>query len=119
MGDPLDAAVNTIEVDPRPIAVNAHQRTLKLRVNRSVAKENRDGVPYRSFESQVVFDCNNKTARYAQISFYLLPVWQGPSHKTLVFPAAEPRWVEFRTIQPNPLARIIRAACETGAVQMN
>lgn len=119
LGDPGNAAVDTIEVDPRPLSVNEQQRTLKLRVNRSALRANRDGVPYRSFESRVVFDCNNKTARYAQLSFYMLPLWQGPSHKTVAHSATEPRWVEFRSLEPNPLARIIRAACETGAVQRN
>jgi hypothetical protein len=113
LGDPLDIAVDTVEVDPRPVAVNAHLRTMRVRVNRAAPRASREGVPYRSFDSQVVFDCANMTARYAAITYYMLPTWQGPSHKTSLFPESQPRWVEFRSLQPNPTARIIRAACQS------
>ncbi len=112
MGDPQDVAVNTVEVDPRPVSVNGNLRTMKVRVSRAAHRASREGVPYRSFESQVVFDCTHMTARYAMITYYLQPVWQGPSHKTAVFPDNPPRTVEFRSLQPNPTARIIRAACQ-------
>lgn len=113
MGDPHDAQANTVEVDPRPVSVNGPLRTMKVRVNRAAERASREGVPYRSFESQVVFDCANMTARYTTITYYMLPAWQGPSHKTAVFPESQPRWVEFRSLQPNPTARIIRAACQS------
>lgn len=113
VGDPQDAAANTVEVDPRPVAVYGNLRTMKVRVNRAAQKPSREGVPYRSFESQVVFDCVNMIARYTTITYYMLPVWQGPSHKTVVFPDNPARTVEFRSLQPNPTARIIRAACQS------
>lgn len=112
LGDPHDVTVDTVEVDPRPLSVNAQLRTLRVRVNRAAPRASREGVPYRSFESQVVFDCANMTARYAVITYYMLPVWRGPSHMTSHFPESQPRWVEFRSLQPNPTARIIRAACQ-------
>ena len=113
MGDPHDASVNTVEVDPRPVSANENLRTLKVRVSRAAHRASREGVPYRSFESQVVFDCANMTARYTSITYYMLPLWQGPAHKTSAFPDSQPRWVEFRSLEPNPTARIIRAACQS------
>jgi hypothetical protein len=63
MGDPQDTTVNTIEVDPIPVAVNGDLKTMKIRVSRSVQRTSWDGVPYRSYTSTVVFDCANKSAQ--------------------------------------------------------
>jgi uncharacterized protein (DUF2461 family) len=77
VGDPKDASVNTIEVDPTPVAVNGDLKTMKIRVSRSVPRTSWDGVPYRSYTSTVVFDCANKKAQYQSLDFYMEPAWKG------------------------------------------
>ncbi len=117
LGDPKDVAVNTIEVDPIPVAVNGDLRTMKIRVSRSVQRTSWDGVPYRSYTSTVLFDCASKTARYLSLDFYMEPAWQGTSHKTSTYPPDVKRPMEFRDVTPNPTQRLVRAACRTAVAR--
>ena len=113
MGDPADATVDTVEVDPVPLIAHQDLRTMRVRVHRAVQRTNWDGVPYRSYESQVLFDCTHRSARYVSITYYMQPAWKGQAHKTVIYTRLDPRWMEFRDIQPNPHARIVRAACQS------
>jgi hypothetical protein len=111
LGDPQEPAVNTIEVDPIPVAVQGEVRTMKIRVSRSAQRTSWDGVHYRSYTSTVLFDCANKSARYVSLDFYRQPLWKGESHKTSTYPEGAIRRMEFRDVTPNPTQRLIRAAC--------
>lgn len=117
MGDAANPAVDTIEVDASPIADAAEAQTMRVRVSRAKPRDSWDGVPYRSYEAQVVFDCANRKARYSSIVFYRLPLWQGISHNTSTYSRDDPRWMLFRDVEPNPTERIIRAACESKRVK--
>ena len=112
IGDPADPAVNTIEVNPVAVATQGQLRTMQLRVSRSAQRMSQDGVAFRSFEAEVVFDCARDGARFISADFYMLPLWQGESHKSLRYPNESVRPMEFRGIEPNPRSRIIRAACK-------
>lgn len=117
LGDPANPAVDTIEVDPSPVSVTVEAQTMRVRVSRSTLRKSWDGVPYRSYVSDVVFDCANKKARYSALVFYMEPLWQGTSHNTSTYSRDKPRWMEFRDVRPNPNQQIIRAACESGRVK--
>ena len=119
MGDPEDAAVNTVEVDPTPVSVNGSIRALQVRVSRSADQLGWEGVAYRSYVSEVVFDCANNSTRYAWIDFYTLPGWKGEPHKRSVYAESETRPLQFLDVEPNPYRRIVRAACQTGSVINN
>ncbi len=84
---------------------------MRVRVSRATPRTSSDGVPYQSYESQVVFDCFNHVARYSTLVLYMRPAWRGVSHNTTVYTKANPQWMEFGDVVPNPTARIIRAAC--------
>lgn len=111
MGDPTNAGVDTIEVDPIPVSVEGDHRTMRVRVSRSSQRTNWDGIPYRSYESTVLFDCVSNTARYLEIKFYMQPSWKGEPHKAASYPGSMPRWMLFGEVDPNPYQRIIHAAC--------
>ena len=111
VGDPANASIDTIQVDPIPVAVSGDLRTMRVRVSRLAQRVNWDGIPYRSYESTVMFDCASNTARYLDIKFYLQPLWLGETHKTVTYPITMPRWMMFREVEPNPYQRIIHAAC--------
>jgi hypothetical protein len=111
LGDPTSANVDTIQVDPIPVSVSGDYRTMRVRVNRATKRTNWDGIPYRSYESTVVFDCASNTARYIEIRFYLQPVWLGESHQAVTYPNTMPRWMIFGEVDPNPYQKIIHAAC--------
>lgn len=115
MGDPSNAETDTIQVDPMPVSVSGNHRTLRVRVSRSSQRTNWDGIPYRSYESTVLFDCANNTARYLEIRFYLQPGWTGDVHRHVTYPESMPRWMAFGGVEPNPYQRILTAACSAKA----
>lgn len=86
-------------------------QTLTVRVNRSGLRSSWDNVPYRSYTSTVVVDCEKKSGHYSEINFYLMPMWEGKPHNTSVFSFAQWRPMRFRDMTPNPTERIIKAAC--------
>lgn len=118
-GDPTNPAVNTIEVDPTPVSVNANGRVMGVRVSRSEPRTSWEGAAYQSYKSQVLFDCLHKRAHYMAIDFYLAPLWQGEPYQTSVYGAQAHRSMRFLDVTPNPTARIIRAACESASVMSN
>ena len=111
IGDPTLPGETTIQVDPVPLAVSETQRTMVVRVSRPKERTSQDGVRFRSFESQVLFDCKARAARFIRADFYREPLWAGTSYKSLVYPTDRIRPMAFREIEPNPAERIIRAAC--------
>jgi hypothetical protein len=112
-GDPEAASANTIQVDPVSVDRGEGLRMMKVRVNRATLRTSWDGVPYRSYESEVLFDCRARTARYASITFFSKPLWDGGPAKTVDYMRGTPRMMEFRGVEPNPTQRIVTAACAT------
>lgn len=119
LGDSADVSVNTVEVDPTPVSISANARTLRVRVSRSAERVSWEGVPYRSYVSEVFFDCANNTASYVWVDFYGQPAWKGEPRKRSVYSQSEPRPMRFLDIEPNPYQRIIRAACQTASIINN
>lgn len=110
IGDERNAALDTIQVDPESMT-SGDIRTLRVRVNRAATRTSWDQVSYRSYTSLVIFDCVNRSARYVSISYFMQPLWKGESYKTSDYTTGTPRPMLFRDVNPNPSARIIRAAC--------
>ena len=115
LGDPLQASINTIQVEPAALEVKGHVRVLKVRVSRSLPRTSWDGVPYQSYESLVAFDCDKRTARYRTIDYFTQPLWAGKPYRTQDYSQGEARWMLFREVEPNPNVRIINAACATAS----
>lgn len=113
MGDPDDASVNTVQVDP--LDHEGMARTKRVRVSRSTPRTSWDGVPYRSYVSIVSFDCEKNKARYLKITYYDEASWHGEPAKSVDYTKGPPRWMEFRDVLPNPTQRIINAACTLSA----
>lgn len=111
-GHPGEPQLDIVEVQPESRFLSADFATLNIRVNRSALRTSTDGVVFRSFTASVVADCAAKTARFATVTFYMAPLWEGSPHRVLTFSAAQNRPVLFRSIEPNPTERIIRAACQ-------
>ncbi len=116
-GDPLDRSADTVQVDLSGVKQGVARAEggieLTVRVNRSAPRYNWDGVPYRSYESRVVFDCSAKSGAYVQARYYAEPLWRGASHHEADY-ADAPRPMRFSEMSPNPSARLVRAACRTG-----
>lgn len=119
VGEPGNAGTNTIQVNPLPLETRAQFKTLQVRVSRSTPRTSWDGVPYRSYESRVVFDCSRRTARYEHIDYYAQPFWAGKADKSVSYAKGEPRFMQFRDVEPNPHQRIVAAACAPGGGVVN
>ena len=113
-GNPSDPAVNTVQVDPIALGTEGATKTMNVRVNRSTQRLNWDKVPYRSYESQVMFDCQNRRAGYVQARYFTEPLWQGEPSVVVDY-TDNPRPMLFRDMEPNPVSRIVRAACRIKA----
>lgn len=106
-----DAAVDIVQVQLAPRSGVSDLQTINLRVNRAATRTSTDGVVFRSFAATAVIDCAAKKGRFTSSAFYAQPLWQGQPHKMFTFSAADVRPMLFRSIDPNPTERIIRAAC--------
>ena len=109
-GNPTDTAGDTVQVDPVALGIEGPLKMMNVRVSRSTVRRNWEGVPYRSYESEVAFDCRARRADYRVATFYMEPLWQGAPHLTTNY-ANDPKPMAFRDMAPNPTSRIIRAAC--------
>lgn len=110
-GDPLDAGSNTVQVDP--VAREREPRKMRVRVNRAMPRTSWDGVPYRSYEANVLFDCQRRSARYLSIRYHLQANWAGAPERIVDYGTGPERPMVFKDMQPNPTARIVAAACAT------
>ncbi|MDB5894863.1 MAG: hypothetical protein JWQ88_2394 [Rhodoferax sp.] len=109
LGDPDNASVNTVQVDP--VDRDNDPRTMRVRVSRSEARSSWDGVPYRSYTSNVFFDCERGSARYLNVTYYAQANWQGEPGKTVDYTTGPVRNMAFKDVTPNPTQRIVHAAC--------
>jgi len=115
MGDPDNDKVDTVEVDPRPVSVQGSTRTMRVRVSRAQERLNWDGLAYRSYTSEVFFDCLSHTTRYLLVNYYTQPAWRGQAYKSVTYSPRDVRTMELRDISPNPQKRIVRAACHSSS----
>jgi surface-adhesin protein E len=111
VGNPQDPNVNTVEIDPVVAATPDVRKNMYVRVNRSRSRVNWENLPYRSYEARIAFDCAAKKADFVIVTFYPEPLWTGFPVITTDY-SDKPRPMELRDIEPNPLERIIRAACK-------
>lgn len=109
-GDADDPQVDTIQINPVALSNEGAKRVMEVRVSRGAARVSTDKVQFRSFNSQVEFDCTARTARFVRSQFYAAPLWKEPV-QAMVYPSTKVRPMEFRGIEPNPRDRVIHAAC--------
>lgn len=119
IGDHLDPAAETVQVNPVPLSVTYSLRVMQVRASRATARTSWDNVPFRSYEATVEFDCTAGTARFQSLRYFMQPTWAGPSHKSMQYSPDNPRWMRFRDMAPNPTERIINAACSFHRVTAN
>ena len=119
VGNPLDPAAATIDIDPTGITPQGERRTMMLRVSRPQERVSTDGVAFRSYLATVEFDCVQRTARFLTVDFYQQSAWQGKPHKSMVYGPTQIRPLAFRFFEPNPLEKLVQAACPNAYGQKN
>ncbi|CAN7600160.1 hypothetical protein LJR039_004400 [Pseudorhodoferax sp. LjRoot39] len=110
VGDRNDPNADTIEMNPIAVSRQGRSVVMEIRVSRSIVRTSRDGVQFRSFRGEVGFDCAQSTARFLRSQFYAEPLWRTPVQE-LRYPPDQVRPMEFRLFDPNPLDKVIKAAC--------
>lgn len=108
LGDPES---DIVDIQPQSLPSSPGFVNYLVRVNRAKLRSSWDDIPYRSYTASVMIDCAAQKGRYTSIAFHMMPLWAGKPHKSQVFSATEERPMLFRSIEPNPTERIIRAAC--------
>jgi hypothetical protein len=111
VGDRERASMDTVEVNASPLSVSGDQRVMQLRVNRQTLREGWSGAPYRSYTAVVKFDCLHNAAQFQQIVYFAQPLWAGEPLKIVNYTEADRRFMIFRDMNPNPVERIMKAAC--------
>ena len=109
-GNPDDPSVDTVQVDPVAVHREQEMRVMNVRVSRAVVRRNWEDVNYRSYHSEVVFDCRARRAHYRYASFHNEPLWRGEAHTRTDY-THDPKPMLFKDMAPNPTQRIVRAAC--------
>ncbi|APW38386.1 hypothetical protein RD110_15275 [Rhodoferax koreense] len=115
-GDPLDPAVETVQVAPDTVVVFGDMRVMKIRTNRAAVRKGFDGLPFRSYESSVQIDCTTREANFRRLELFDDALWRGAGRVLDFANAAMPRML-FQDMRPNPVERIVQAACDVGKVQ--
>jgi len=115
-GDTTDIATDVVQVAPDTITVFDDLRTMEIRVSRSAPRSAYDGGNYRSFQATAEIHCRDKRAKWKRHEYFLGPLWTGISRKfdqpTDKLPA-----MLFNSMNPNPVQRIVHAACSLQGVK--
>lgn len=115
-GNPLDSAIDTVQAAPDTVVVFGNLRVMKIRTNRAAVRQGYDGLPFRSYLSTVQIDCESRDTRFRKLELFDEALWRGPSRMIDYADREMPKMV-FQDMRPNPVARIVQAACEVGKVQ--
>lgn len=101
---------NVVQVRPEPISMD-DRVMLQLRVSRDTLRTSFRGQKYRSYDAQVVINCNSRKAWYLWLSYYAEPRWSGPAVGREDYTEGQAP-VLFRGMPGEPYKRMISAACK-------
>ncbi len=110
-GDPGNFHTDVLEVDPLSRLQNLNESTLNIRASHGKLLTSSEGIPFRSYTATIRVSCVDKTARFVNVSYHLMSLWEGKPHRELVFSATEVRPLVFRFFEANTILRIVKSAC--------
>lgn len=116
MGDPTRQDVETVQVMADSVSLEGAIGSLRLRVSRTQSREGYDGQNYRSYVGWIKVNCPRREGRFQQLQFYSEPLWTGEVRVANYTDPNMPQ-LQFKDIEPNPTARLIRAACSIDKVK--
>lgn len=109
-GDVDDPNTDSVQVAPETITVSEDLRTMQLRVSRSTLRNALDGGQYRSFQATAEINCADRTAFWRRHDYFMMPGWRGASRRFEHAQGKLPK-IAFNSMKPNPVQRIVQAAC--------
>ena len=111
-GDPRDPKANTILIDMASLKAKSNQQFMVVRVSRNQERLSQNsGNRFRSFAARVEIDCTRGTVTIRDTYFYAQPLWTGEPFAYVQFPPPQQVPLALREFEPNPMPRIMRAAC--------
>lgn len=113
VGDPRNPTADYIQLAPRSISRDKNLRTVLVRVSPVHSRTSKEGIVFRSFEGRAAIDCQSRTARILQASFYAEPDFRGIPARSVVFKPDDVRPLAFREVSGKPTQRVVQAACNT------
>lgn len=115
-GDPSRTDQDSVQVRADSVALSGTTGSLQLRVSRADTREAFDSQPYRSYIGWIKVDCTQQEGLFQQLQYYTAALWTG---ETRVVNFAEPNMPKlmFKDMQPNPTARLVRAACSVEKIK--
>ncbi len=115
-GDSSKPNLDTVEVDVDSAIQQGDSRLVNLRVNRAGSRTAYDHLPYRSYHSSVLINCDTLTGNHSVLTLFSGPLWKG-DQRVLRYIGADGPDLAFADMTPNPNARIIRAACSIASIK--
>jgi hypothetical protein len=115
-GDASRSDLDSVQVMADSVTLSGTTGALQLRVNRAIARDAYDNIPYRSYIGWIKVDCTLREGRFQQLQYYSEALWTG---EVRVVNFTEPNLPQllFKDMQPNPTTRLIRAACSVDKVK--
>lgn len=112
----MTGTVDTVQVAPETIAVFEDLRTMQIRVSRATSRNAYDGGKYQSYQATAEIHCDTKAAKWKRHEYFTVPLWTGASRR-FEHPGPNLPAMSFASMSPNPVQRIVQAACTLQAVK--
>ena len=108
MGSLGDNTADTVQINMAKMEARGNDDVMQLRVNLAQQRTMDGGEKYQSYQSKILIECSADSVVHLEQLRFELPRWEG--HSTFQrFPEVRP--MAFGGLEPNPKARVLRAAC--------
>lgn len=108
MGSLADDTTDTVQINMAKMEARGSNNVMQLRVNLAHQRTMDSGEKYQSYLSKILIECSADSVVHLEQTRFELRRWEG--HSTFQkFPEVRP--MAFGGLEPNPRARVLRAAC--------
>jgi hypothetical protein len=109
-GTPGDATSSYVQVEPTSVEVDGSNRLVSLRMSLPEDRTGRDGIRFRSFQARAKVDCEARSARYLNATYFGHPDFVGEPVAVRHFEESDVRIVTLAGAR-DLVTRTINAAC--------
>jgi hypothetical protein len=109
-GTPGDATSSYVQVEPTSVEVDGSNRLVSLRMSLPEDRTGRDGIRFRSFQARARVDCEARSARYLNATYFGHPDFVGEPVAVRHFEESDVRTVTLAGAR-DLVTRTINAAC--------
>jgi hypothetical protein len=110
LGNLADSETDTVQLNMAKVETRGKNDVMQLRVTLAKQRTMATGERFQSYRSQILIECAKESIVHLNQTRFELGRWGGPSEYQRF---NEVRPMAFGGLEPNPKARVLRAACET------